>query len=107
MTVTHSLISRYSRVKDGRMSHAEELARVLPPTVSLVKAFNSLEVSSLMIVMMMIIIMIVMKVDDLMGDKSLVKDVCMVSDNPSARVLVSSLVTMMGHRPVDFGELSR
>ena len=48
-----------------------------------------------------------MKVDDLMGDKSLVKDVCLVSDNPSARVLVSSLVTMMGHRPVDFGELSR
>ena len=89
------------------MSHAEELARVLPPTVSLVKAFNSLEASSLMIVLMMIIIMIVMKVDDLMGDKSLVKDVCMVSDNPSARVLVSSLVTMMGHRPVDFGELSR
>ena len=89
------------------MSHAEELVRVLPPTVSLVKAFNSLEVSSLTIVMMMIIIMIVMKVDDLMGDKSLVKDVCMVSDNPSARVLVSSLVTMMGHRPVDFGELSR
>ena len=71
------------------MSHAEELARVLPPTVSLVKAFNSLEVS------------------DLIGDKSLVRDVCIVSDNPSARVLVSSLVTMMGHRPVDYGDLSR
>ena len=50
--------------------------------------------------------MIVMKVSDLIGDKSLVKDVCIVSDNPSARVLVSSLVTMMGHRPVDYGELS-
>ena len=84
-----TLLSRYSRVQDGRMSHAEELARVLPPTVSLVKAFNSLEVS------------------DLIGDKSLVRDVCIVSDNPSARVLVSSLVTMMGHRPVDYGDLSR
>ena len=51
--------------------------------------------------------MIVMKVSDLIGDKSLVRDVCIVSDNPSARVLVSSLVTMMGHRPVDYGELSR
>ena len=56
---------------------------------------------------MMIMMMILMKVDDLTGDKSLVKDVCIVSDNPSARVLVSSLVTMMGHRPVDFGDLSR
>ena len=42
-----------------------------------------------------------------MGDRSLVRDVCIVSDNPSARVLVSSLVTMMGHRPVDYGELAR
>ena len=40
-----TMISRYARVQDGRMSHAEELARTLPPTVSLVKAFNSLEVS--------------------------------------------------------------
>ena len=61
---------------------------MLPPTVSLVKAFNTLEVA------------------DLVGDKTMVKDVPMVSDNPSARVLVGSLVTMLGHRPVDLGELA-
>ena len=106
MTMIKMMISRYARVQDGRMSHAEELARTLPPTVSLVKAFNSLEVSDRG-VNNHLVIMIVMKVSDLIGDKSLVRDVCIVSDNPSARVLVSSLVTMMGHRPVDYGELSR
>ena len=45
MTMIKMMISRYARVQDGRMSHAEELSRTLPPTVSLVKAFNSLEVS--------------------------------------------------------------
>ena len=44
MMMMMMMISRYARVQDGRMSHAEELARTLPPTVSLVKAFNSLEV---------------------------------------------------------------
>ena len=61
---------------------------MLPPTVSLVKAFNMLEVT------------------DLVGDKAMVKDVPIVSDNPGARVLVSSLVTMLGHRPVDMGDLA-
>ena len=59
--------SRYSQVKEGKYSHAEELVRMLPPTVSLVKAFNTLEVS------------------DLVGERCLVKDVGIVSDNPSAR----------------------
>ena len=66
-TVVVDCSNRFSRVKDGKFSHAEELVRVLPPTVSLVKAFNTLGVS------------------DLVGERCVVKDVGIVSDNPSAR----------------------
>ena len=52
---------RYSKVKDGKFTHAEELARIVPPTVSTVKAFNLLEVS------------------DLVGEKTIVKVIEIIS----------------------------
>ena len=38
---------RYSKIKDGKLTHAEELSRILPTTVSIVKALNSLDVTDL------------------------------------------------------------
>ena len=73
---------------EGRLSGAEQLARSLPPSVSLVKAFNTLELA------------------DLLGDKTLVRDVPVCGDNPSARVLVTTLIALLGHRALDTGELS-
>ena len=87
-TVVVDCSNRNSRVPDGKLTHVEELARVLPPNVSLVKAFNTMEVF------------------DLIGDRNVVKDVPVASDNPSARVLVNTLVTLLGHRPIDHGELA-
>ena len=68
--------NNYARLRDGRMSHAEELARLLPASVSLVKALNSLEL------------------EDLECDRALVRDVAVAGDNPAARVLVASLVEL-------------
>ena len=68
--------NNYARLRDGRMSHAEELARLLPASVSLVKALNSLEL------------------EDLECDRALVRDVAVAGDNPAARVLVASLVQL-------------
>ena len=69
--------NNYARLRDGRMSHAEELARLLPASVSLVKALNSLEL------------------EDLECDRALVRDVAVAGDNPAARVLVASLVQLL------------
>ena len=86
-TVVVDCSNRTSRVPEGKLTHVEELARVFPPNISLVKAFNTLEVS------------------DLVGDRNVVKDVPVSSDNPAARVLVNTLVTLLGHRPIDYGDL--
>ena len=87
-TVVVDCSNRPSRVPEGKLTSAEELSRHLPPGVSLVKAFNMLEES------------------DLVGDRQVVKDVPVASDNAGARVLVNTLVTLLGHRPVDWGGLA-
>ena len=80
----------------------------MPPTVSTVKAFNLLEVSDLVGEKTIVKVKILKSIIDNRDDETfIVQDVPIASDNPSARVLVSSLVSMMGHRPVDFGDLSR
>ena len=86
-TVVVDCSNRTSKVPEGKLTHVEELARVFPPNISIVKAFNTLEVT------------------DLVGDRNVVKDVPVSSDNPAARVLVNTLVTLLGHRPVDYGDL--
>ena len=86
-TVVVDCSNRSSRVPEGKLTHVEELARVFPPNISIVKAFNTLEML------------------DLVGDKNVVKDVPVASDNPAARVLVNTLVTLLGHRPIDYGDL--
>ena len=86
-TVVVDCSNRSSKVPEGKLTHVEEMARVFPTSVSIVKAFNTLEVM------------------DLVGDKNVVKDVPVASDNPSARVLVNTLVTLLGHRPIDYGDL--
>ena len=87
-TVVVDPSNRPNRVPEGKLTSAEELSRHLPPGVSLVKAFNMLEES------------------DLVGDRQVVKDVPVASDNAGARVLVNTLVTLLGHRPVDWGGLA-
>ena len=79
---TSNCSNNYARLRDGRMSHAEELARLLPASVSLVKALNSLEL------------------EDLECDRALVRDVAVAGDNPAARVLVASLVQLL-HITID------
>ena len=86
-TVVVDCSNRHSPVKEGKLTHVEEIARIFPGNVSLVKALNTLTVP------------------DLIGDRNVVKDVPVASDNPSARVLVTTLITLLGHRPVDLGEL--
>ena len=86
-TVVVDCSNRHSPVKEGKLTHVEEIARTFPANVSLVKALNTLTVT------------------DLTGDRNVVRDVPVASDNPSARVLVTTLITLLGHRPVDLGEL--
>ena len=86
-TVVVDCSNPHSAVKEGKLTHVEEIARIFPGNVSLVKALNTLTVS------------------DLTGARNVVKDVPVASDNPSARVLVTTLITLLGHRPVDLGEL--
>jgi predicted dinucleotide-binding enzyme len=87
-TVVVDCSNRPGRVPEGKLTAAEELAKFLPAGTSLVKAFNTLEES------------------DLVGPRQVVKDVPVASDNPGARVLVNTLVTLLGHRPVDWGGLA-
>ena len=86
-TVVVDCSNRFSRLKDGKLTHAEEIARIFPPNVSIVKALNTLSLS------------------DLTGDTNVVREVPVASDNPSARILVSTLITLLGHRPLDLGDL--
>ena len=86
-TVVVDCSNRHSTVKEGKLTHVEEIARIFPGNVSLVKALNTLTVS------------------DLTGARNVVKDVPVASDNPSARVLVTTLISLLGHRPLDLGDL--
>ena len=86
-TVVVDCSNRHSKLKEGKLTHVEEIARIFPPNVSIVKALNTLSVC------------------DLTGETNVVKDVPVASDNPSARVLVTTLITLLGHRPLDMGDL--
>ncbi|XP_023339490.1 metalloreductase STEAP4 [Eurytemora carolleeae] len=88
-TIVLDVTNRRNIISEGKLSQAECLSKRLPEGVFLVKSLCTLDI------------------EDLTGSSNCVKDVPLCGDSSWAKNFVKTIIRLLGHRDVDYGDLSK